>query len=230
MPIEETGIIIQQPQQQEEARSTAARTKRPAPKYTWLITHGSAGPRITAELLKDKGNLIADECHSTIEQATAYTYVHLKKKARLTSLEKFMNTVRELGIEKIEIRGFDCAAPVHTHAVFKMLEKHIRDKNPAFNSHTDGRDELTRGSLFRAVADVMPPQARKRRRTDAEQDPMQRFSKKQLVAMASTLTTERMLADAEKDQMRAEIEKLKTDNAAITERLERLHEEGEGYV
>ena len=250
----ETMLQLQQAQPEQQAQqenhaqeeqhtiipNTTPVPKRPAPKYTWLITHGSSstGARITAQLLKEKGNLTADECHSTVEQETGYTYVHLEKKARQSSIEKFMNNVRELGIEKTEIRGFDAiATTIDKHIVFRMLEKHIRERNPAFHPHTDGRSELTRGYLFKAVADFgdMPLAGRRKtkKRNEGEIDDdhrMQSLSKKQLVILARNLTAERVLAHAEKDQMRMEISKLRTDNAAITERLERLHEEGEGYV
>ena len=47
----------------EEEGTKKGRDKKPGAKRIWLITYGSSGPRITIQMLKDEGNLIADECH-----------------------------------------------------------------------------------------------------------------------------------------------------------------------
>ena len=176
--------------------------KRPAPKYVWLITHGASGPRITPQLLKEKGNLDADECHSTVDQAMTYTYLHLKKKARYTSIERFMANARSDGIVQASVFGYDAIASasytqqyssfqIEKHVVFKMLVRHIRENNASFLAITDGVNALTRGYLYKAVAGFLPPPApdaavpSKRRRDDLD-----RLPKKRLAELARTLRTE----------------------------------------
>ena len=134
--------------------------KQPSAKQIWLLTYGSTGPRITIGMLRDEGNLTADECHSTADQAIIYTYVHLTKAVRRTSIEKFMKNVEDCGIIKQEIFGYDAVhsskskddpMSIFQHVAFKMLVKHGREKHHSFIPCTNGEAVLTRGHLFRAV-------------------------------------------------------------------------------
>ena len=134
---------------------------RQSMKTSWIITYGASGPYITTQMLFDLGKIQADECHSTKDRAMTYTYIHLTKRVRQTSIEKFMIKAREMhGIVKNSIYGYDPIAsnakqgenaPIEKHVGFQMLVRHYESKNAAFQPCTDGEPVLKRGLLFRAA-------------------------------------------------------------------------------
>jgi len=156
-----TGV---EPPEEEEIQGEAATKKvRQSPKSTWILTYGASGPYITPQMLTDLGKIHADECHSTKDRVMNFTYIHLTKRVRQTSIEKFMAKANEVhGIVKNEIFGYDAIAsnarqgnvtPIEEHAGFQMLVRHFNSKNPAFIPWTDGEPILKRGRILKA-ADV----------------------------------------------------------------------------
>ena len=193
--------------------------KRPAAKYVWLITHEATGPRITPQMLKDKGNLDADECHSTVEADMYYTYVHLKKKARYTAFDKFMANARAEGIVPAEIQGYDAIASASTvqrcmssfqienHKGFKILARHIREGNEAFVACTDGViNVLTRGCLYKVVADVIIMQLPVAQQEKRKRDDLDRLPKKRLAEVARGYRVENGRLKTEVDELRRMLE------------------------
>jgi hypothetical protein len=136
-------------------------TPRLSMKTSWILTYGSSGPCITPQMLYELGNIEADECHSTKDRAMSYTYIHLTKRVRQTSIDKFMAKANEQhGLVLNSIYGYDPIAsnakkkndsPIEKHAAFQMLVRHCDSKNPAFQPFTDGEPVLTRGLLFKAL-------------------------------------------------------------------------------
>jgi hypothetical protein len=156
-----TGV---EPPEEEEIQGEADTKKvRQSPKSTWILTYGASGPYITPQMLTDLGKIQADECHSTKDRVMNFTYIHLTKRVRQTSIEKFMAKANEVhGIVKNEIFGYDAIAsdarqgnvtPIEEHAGFQMLVRHFNSKNPAFIPWTDGEPILKRGRILKA-ADV----------------------------------------------------------------------------
>lgn len=133
---------------------------RQSMKTSWIITYGASGPYITAPMLLELGNIEADECHSTKDRAMVYTYIHLRKRVRQITIEKFMTKAKEMhGIVSNAVFGYDAvgsnvrqkgSAPIEEHAGFQMLVKHHNSKNPAFTPWTDGEPAVTRGLIFKA--------------------------------------------------------------------------------
>jgi hypothetical protein len=133
-------------------------------KRMWIITHGSNGPYITPTMLRELGQIEADECHSTKDRALVYTYIHLIKRVRQSTIEKFMTKAREnYGIIRNEVYGYDSIAAnsgngvknqIQNHPAFQMLIKHFIEKNPAFKPLTDGEPVIKRGLILRATETI----------------------------------------------------------------------------
>ena len=127
-------------------------------KGNWVFVHWANGYRITADMLKSYGGLEVNQCHSTEDSSSVYTFVHLKKKVRQSSIDKFFANVKDhynfrlhdmrdegaVGSESRKAGG----TKIQDHMGMQMLARHMNEKNPAFNSWTDGRAEVTEGLLF----------------------------------------------------------------------------------
>ena len=143
----------------ESTLSSNHKPKTPIQKKIWLLTYCPAGTYVTVEMLKKHG-IVADECHSTADRIMNYTYIHVPKRCRITTIEKFFTAARsEYGIVKNDVFGYDCIgsksrAPglskIEDHIAFKMLVAHSKEKNPSFSPCTDGQPVLSRGPLFHA--------------------------------------------------------------------------------
>ena len=135
-------------------------------KGNWVFVHradSTDGGRITADMLKLYGGLDVDQCHSTEDSSSVYTYVHLKKKVRQSSIDKFFANVKDLhnfqlhdvrdegavGSESSRVGG----TKIQDHAGMQILAKHMNEKNPAFRPWTNGKAEVTEGLLFAMRAD-----------------------------------------------------------------------------
>jgi hypothetical protein len=148
---------------QDNPKENSGRLKstQPSQKAVWIITYGASGPYITPIMLKELGNIEADECHSTKDRALMYTYLHLVRRVRQSSIEKFMLRAKDMhGIVKNEIFGYESIAgpsrskdslPIREHLAFKMLVKHYVFRNPDFRPCTDGEPILKRGLILKAT-------------------------------------------------------------------------------
>jgi hypothetical protein len=135
--------------------------KRSSQKFIWLMTYGAAAPYITPAMLRELGDIEADECHSTKDRAFIYTYIHLTKRIRQSAIEKFMSKAREMhGIVKNEIYGYDAivandgfkdGTDIRKHPAFQVLVKHYLTNNPEFKPWTDGEPILKRGLILRFI-------------------------------------------------------------------------------
>jgi hypothetical protein len=137
-------------------------------KKNWLITYTSSnGEQISIKMLKELGDLTADECHITSDQVMSYTYVHLIKRVRQPALVRFMHNAKlKHGITLNEIFGYDPISnptpakdneSVEQHIAFRMLVNHANTGNPSFKPCTDGEPVLTRGLLFKSL-EIQPTQ------------------------------------------------------------------------
>lgn len=145
------------------------RPYRESMKSKWVITYGASGPYITSQMLLDLGHITADECHSTKDRAMTYTYIHLTKQVRQTSIERFMTRAYEAhGIIQNEIYGYSSigssvnsteestqSIPIEKHVGVQMLVRHYTSGNPAFQPCTDGVPVLNRGLIFK-IAEIDP--------------------------------------------------------------------------
>ena len=130
-------------------------------KSMWIITYGASGPYINPSMLRDLGKLEADECHSTKDRAMTFTYLHLTKRVRQSTIENFMKKAHaEHGIVKNEIYGYDSIAGttkqgggsrIEEHIGFRMLVRHYLSNDTAFQPCTDGEPVLTRGHILKAA-------------------------------------------------------------------------------
>ena len=135
------------------------KSRTPVQKKIWLLTYSPAGTYITLDILKKHG-IVADECHSTSDTIMNYTYIHVPKRCRITTVEKLFTSLRsEYGIVKNDVFGYDCigsksktpgSLKIQEHIVFKMLTAHSKEKQPSFSPCTDGEPVLSRGLLFHA--------------------------------------------------------------------------------
>jgi hypothetical protein len=135
--------------------------KRTTMKAVWIITYGASGPYITPHMLRDLGKMEADECHSTKDRAMAFTYLHLTKRVRQSTIENFMKKAHdEHGIVKNEIYGYDSIAGttkqeggsrIEEHIGFRMLVRHYLSNDTSFQPCTDGEPVLTRGHILKAA-------------------------------------------------------------------------------
>ena len=138
-----------------DADESGLKLPRQSQKVIWIITHGASGPRITKDMLRELGRIEADECHSTKDRVMGYTYIHLIKRVRQTSIEKFMEKAKQMhGIVQNEIFGYDSIAgntragkdsdiPIEQHVGFQMLVRHYLTGNEAFMPCTDGESIIT---------------------------------------------------------------------------------------
>jgi hypothetical protein len=138
-------------------------TKQPrqASKFNWILTYNAHGRYINPEMLRLLGNIHVDECHSTKDQIMAYTYIHVLKPVRSTTIEKFMKKAKDAyGIVRAEMFGYDsivCNSKfqddiiMQEHPGFKVLVKHYLEKNPAFQAWTDDEPVPKRGNLLKAA-------------------------------------------------------------------------------
>ena len=136
----------------------AVKAKTRVQKVVWTLTYCPAGTYITPDMLKDEGGILADECHSTSDNAMSFTYIHLTKRCRQSSIERFMSKIHKThGIVSNEIFGYESigsksygggTASLQEHVVIQMLLKHCKENNPAFSPSTDGEPILKRGLLF----------------------------------------------------------------------------------
>lgn len=122
----------------------------------WVFVHWADGQRITADMLVSYGGLDVDQCHSTEDGSSVYTYVHLRKKVRQSSIDKFVANVKE----RCNFRFHDMhdegvvgsrkvgGTKIQDHVGMQILAKHMNEKNPAFKPWTNGRAEVTEGLLF----------------------------------------------------------------------------------
>jgi hypothetical protein len=145
--------------EEEETNHNAQKATRESQKVVWIITYGASGPFITIEMLSSLGRIQADECHSTTDLCMKYTYIHLTKRVRQTSIDKFMAKAKDAhGIILNEIFGYDAIAgngrnlKVEDHVGFKMLVKHYKEKNSSFSPCTDGEPVLKRGQILQSAA------------------------------------------------------------------------------
>ena len=139
-----------------------ANTKQRSTKAIWIMTYGSSGPYVNPDMLLELGNIEADECHSTKDSAMKYTYIHLKKSVRQTSIERFMVRANKAhGIVRNEIYGYTSIEGdvrqgkeirLEDHVGFHMLVTHFVQKNKAFRPWTDGEPILKRGRILREAA------------------------------------------------------------------------------
>jgi hypothetical protein len=138
---------------------TDGKYSRQSMKSAWIITYGASSAYISPQMLLELGKLNADECHSTKDRAMAYTYIHLTKRVRQTSIDKFMCKAREVhGIVKNEVFGYDAIVSnsrslndpqIEEHIALHMLVRHFVTKNPAFQPCTDGEPVLKRGLILK---------------------------------------------------------------------------------
>jgi hypothetical protein len=156
-------VIVQCPPLLPEIHNNkdSQKATRDSQKVIWIITHGASGPYITIEMLHSLGQIEADECHSTKDRCMNYTYIHLIKRVRQTSIDKFMERACEThGIIKNEIFGYEAISgntrkkqgtPIEEHIGFQMLVRHYEEQNASFTPCTDGEPILKRGLIFQAA-------------------------------------------------------------------------------
>jgi hypothetical protein len=127
-------------------------------KVNWVFTYGSSKGYISFQMFKDEGTFNVDECHSTSDGPLVYTYIHLLNKCSKKMAVACMARMGELyGIVLSEIYGYDAigsgenhpeGAPLTEHIAFRMVYEHMKSKNPAFVSCTDGVPGVSRGLLI----------------------------------------------------------------------------------
>ena len=101
-----------------------------------------------------------DECHFTTDGTVVYTYLHFTKYVSRCTLAAFMDEMKAMrNIILFEIVGYNSLsgynvtsgsakdACVREHVAYKVLLDHHMNKNPAFQSCTDGVPGVTRGLL-----------------------------------------------------------------------------------
>ena len=211
-------------------------TPRQSQKITWIITHGASGPRITVDMLRELGQIEADECHSTKDRVMIYTYLHLVKRVRQTSIEKFMMKAQKMhGIVLNEIYGYESIAgntrngqdiPIEQHVGFQMLVRHYLTDDEAFMPCTDGEATINRGLIVRAaeVDPDKPPilenQSKARIITYTKKLEVKvEQAKKQEKEMHSLFTTYTRVSD-ERSNLRVENAMLKRKVQDLEQRLE----------
>jgi myosin heavy subunit len=127
-------------------------------KLNWVFTHDVSRPRITAAMLEEYGGIVADECHSTTDRATTYTYIHLKKPVRESTISKFFRKIKDslqispqtiFGYDMVGSTSYDSVSSVHEHIVIRQLVGHMNAGNSNFKPWTDGKQEVTRGLLYK---------------------------------------------------------------------------------
>jgi hypothetical protein len=162
---EDSAIIISSDEEKPAAKRISKPKKaykaQPILKTNWILTYRANGHYITPQMLRELGKLQFDECHSTKERVYAITYIHLTKRVRLSSIEKFMRKAKaKHGIVQNAIFGYDSVAsisnqddatPIEEHVGFKVLLGHYIEENPAFKPWTDGKPVLKRGRLLKAA-------------------------------------------------------------------------------
>jgi hypothetical protein len=199
--------------------------QRATMKSMWIITYGASSPYINPSMLRDLGKLEADECHSTKERVMAFTYLHLTKRVRQSTIENFMKRAHdEHGIVQNEIFGYDSIAGntkqgsgsrIEEHIGFKMLVRHYLSNNAAFQPCTDGEPVLKRGNILKA-AEIDP----------SKPAVLERKSKAQVLEYAKQL--ESRLKDADKkareystryDNLSSEHARIRVDNAMLRSKV-----------
>jgi len=189
------------------------------------------------DMLKKSG-IVADECHSTADRIMNYTYIHLPKKCRIATIEKFFISARsEHGIVKNDVYGYDCigsssrtpgSLKLQEHIVFKMLVAHSKEKNPAFSPCTDGHAILSRGLLFEAQEIIEDGSASLESRTKSQlvnyahrlQEKLKEFEEKK--RQLAVMTDMYMEAARERTNLRLETNSLRRENASLKRKIEAM--------
>lgn len=184
-------------------------------KTTWILTYGASGPYITPQMLRELGKIEVDECHSTKDRVMSFTYIHLTKRVRQSSIEKFMKKAKEShGIVQNSIYGYESVAcisrqdndiPIEEHVGFQMLLRHYVAKNPAFVPWTDGEPVLKRGRILKA-AEIDP----------ARPATMETRSKAQIIAYAKHLESKLKDVDAERQSHLERYNTMSRDHAQLS--------------
>ena len=201
-------------------------------KRNWAITYGTGKHRITAAMLKE-WRLIADECHSTNERVNTYTYFHLKRPVRETTIDKFLDGVREAyGIIPTEIFAYDTVGSISRngefseHVVMKMLAIAMRERKSEFVPWTDGKAEVTRGLLKKMMDADMP----KTQRSMTKSELMERVAKLETDARQAKQhkhAMDRVIGQlvVDKSKLKDDVLALKTTNLRLSEREAALESE-----
>ena len=213
----------------EMASAPAPKAKRAfsSLKNNWVLTYGDLGHWVTAAALQTHGSLEADECHSTVIRGRVYTYVHLKKQARQSALDRFIaNFQREHAFrlqkpyddESVGSTSFKMGASMHIkqHEGLQMLAKHMNEKNASFRPWTDGKAEVTRGVLH--AMRVVPKRGVASKTAQVEQLRRELRESKELV---TAMTVEADAMGAEKQRL---AEKVETLVARLDERHREMRE------
>jgi len=206
---------------------------RPSQKVIWIITHGASGPRITVDMLRELGKIEADECHSTKDRVMIYTYIHLIKRVRQTSIEKFMEKAHKMyGIVQNEIYGYESIAgntrtgndlPIEQHVGFQMLVRHYLTENTAFIPCTDGESIIKRGLILKATE------------IDPDKPPvLENQSKARIITYTRTLEVKVEQAKKQEKEMRSlfttytrvsdERSNLRVENAMLKRKIQELEQ------
>jgi len=136
------------------ASDAAANHRR---KVNWVLTYGASKGYISFQMFKDEGSLEADEVHSTSDGAIVYTYIHLQRRSSRFTVMKCMESMnRTYGVILADVFGYDSVgsntqsdgALLMKHIAFRMIYEHMKAKNPAFVSCTDGVVGVSRGLLL----------------------------------------------------------------------------------
>lgn len=199
-------------------RQTSASTRitNRSTKAIWIMTYGASASYINTQMLLDLGNISADECHSTTDGTMNYTYIHLIKSIRQTTIEKFMEKARKAhGVIRNEVYGYSSIAGdvrqgerLDAHVGFQMLVKHFVEENEVFQPWTDGESILKRGRILKAVDMV-------KKRLDS----IDQKSKPEIIAYVKMIACENSNVKIENKRLKRKIDELEkqlSDKSQIT--------------
>jgi len=213
--VQEDGTVSSDEENTAAEGTTKTKKSQSLMKTTWILTYGASGPYITPQMLSELGEIEVDECHSTKDRVMAFTYIHLTKRVRQSSIEKFMKRANELhGIVQNAIFGYESVAciskqgnatTIEEHVGFQMLLRHYVAKNPAFVPWTDGEPVLKRGRILKA-AEVDP----------ARPITMETQSKAQIIAYAKHLESKLKDMDAERQSHLERYNTISRDHAQLS--------------
>ncbi len=123
-------------------------------KSSWVVTYGASKGYVTFQMFKDEGSLDVDEVHSTSDGSIVYTYIHLRKRSRISQIMQCMDQMKEHhGIIMSEVFGYDSISSndnegsLMNHIAFRMIYEAFKTNSPAFSSCTNGIPGVKKGLL-----------------------------------------------------------------------------------
>jgi hypothetical protein len=128
------------------------------PKRMWLFVYGASNPSITHTMLRDDADLEAVECFTTMDRAHKYTVIVLKKKIRITAIERTMAIllIKHGIIRKALVGGesitsdnkLDKEKSLTENVAFKWILKDLKEHSPHIEEYVaDGRKSIIKALL-----------------------------------------------------------------------------------